>query len=184
MSEVVTAAEWGSKDKSLFTCPSGAVIELRRLDRATLIMCGRLPQVLVEKVVNAYGEVAQTPATLEGVAAIKQTAILPTMIDAYLIAGVSRPKVVLSNADEAKGEKNVRDIPDEDRKAIFAELSKGSPSVPVETESGEVTLDALAEFPDAGQGTLGPAIGRDSEGVQSQTVEFVRVAGSDSSAGL
>lgn len=177
MSEEITSVQaWARAARSLFTCPSGAVVELRRIDRETLIMCGRLPQVLVEKVMRAYAEIEQLPATEAGAASVKQSSVLPTIIDAYLIAGVSKPKVVLSNADEAKGQVNVHDIPDEDRRAIFAELSAGSPSVPVATETGEVTLAALAEFRTDRQREPATTSSNDSPDIRREVIELVRAS--------
>lgn len=185
MSELNKGSIWRQRGVSEFVCPTGEVVELRRLSKEMLLMSGRLPAVLVERVIEALqamGKLAEggeesASLNLTDPGSAEKVKAMPALVDAYLIAGVARPRVVYDGADESKGEINVHDIPDADRLAIFHELANGSPSVPVKTDEGEVTHEAIANFPAGGQLPAGNAARGDGEDVRVAPLAAVGAQG-------
>lgn len=167
--EVISASEWKKKSRNLTTCPSGAVVVIRRISLATLAMSGRVPEVLLGSFlegIKALDEL-QGNKNKEDITPSQLAKSTPVM-DAVIIAALESPRVVLDNPQD--DEICVRDIPDEDRLFIFNQALKGSPSVPVEMEGGEVSVDDLQTFREDGEFL---STGEDGEGVQSEAVAAI-----------
>ena len=169
------ASEW---KKSLYAdvlCPSGATVKQRRVPREALLTCGRLPQPLMEKVIESYkivDEASESQSEAERDHAAKQQLLKsPDVVDAMIIASVDcDPRVVWSGAREELNEINIRDIPDEDRIHLFHNAEAAMPDLPVQTESGEVPLSSIDSFRPERPVSVLVSDGTEPEGADQQVV--------------
>ena len=135
-------AGWKKRAQAEVKCPSGEMVTIRRVPKEALLTCGHVPAPLMEKVIKAY-KVADEQFG-DGQPSLEQLLAMPDIVDATLIACLVEPRAVAGEPGE--DEINVRDIPAEDRVFLFTEAQKSFPQIPVQTEGGETTLQALTDF--------------------------------------
>jgi hypothetical protein len=170
--EIISASDWEESASIVFACRSGRKVRVRRVTQESLLLCGRLPQALLSRVLQMFKDIGKLspPESAEGFET-EQVAAMPDVVDAYLIAGLDGPFAVLGPADTSKNQINVRRIPDEDRMDIYGYIQAGCPDIPVKLESGgETSVEALANFPDGGGGQDGTSTSEDGKDVRRETV--------------
>jgi hypothetical protein len=177
-----SATEWRAKADAQreaqavpLELPSGATVMVSRPPIALWVAHGRIPQTLTEDLhrvfVETEGDPDEVEEAFEEIGEKRSGAILVFMRDAVKAACV-KPRIVETPASEE--EISPADIPLEDFSAIFAWVIQGSPSVPVKTADGEVSVQSLRNFRQRG-GAAKPPRARKSRGKVRKTAK--RTAG-------
>ena len=141
------ASSWRQRATAEIHCPSGETVTVARVPKEALLTCGHVPAPLMEVVIKAYRMLDERSADAQPTT--EQLLAMPEIVDATLIAALryNNPRAVMGAAKD-ETEIDVRDIPAEDRTFIFTEAQKSFPQIPVQTEGGETSMEALAKFPD------------------------------------
>ena len=146
-----SAAEWKRAAQSTaeavaqLTLPSGFVVDVRRPPLATWLMSGRVPETFISEAIGAggKGETAEASvARLEGAELMQMLVFVRDVV----AAAVVRPRIVVGAAEDSDDEIDPSAIPEADFFHVFAWVMKGAPSVPINTVSGEVSVEALNSF--------------------------------------
>jgi hypothetical protein len=165
------AKDWKSKFKKSHEAEATAEIELngfkfigRRPPLDVWIRSGRMPQSLFEAMLKLQkGEIQEVSA--ESLGSTDTMALLRFQRDLLLYA-VFEPKIVLENAgeDEVLYQDLVENEP-ELAEAIIAWVMKGCEGIPVKTEKGEVSVEALNGFRQKRPGGIPIGVGVNSSDV-------------------
>lgn len=147
---------WQKRAVTKFVCQSGNEVMARRSSPSLSLKANRYQRVLKkieDKDVNQVIEKMQLlpDDELESLTDFAAITIEDSVVEPALSL---KPK---------QGEFSPHDIPPADFWEIFMWISKGCPSIPVETKEGETTVEAVSNFPG---GQVDPDVGAGSEQVQ------------------
>lgn len=156
-----TAEVWGECARLEVHPPelakAGRSCFVKRMDVQGLLMSPRLPGPLLTAVIQLFKELdnsdlAPTAALSLATLPVEEAAQMPELVNAVLIHTLDGPFGVFDNPDPAKNQVDVRRLPDKDRMFLFTGAMSDWPELPVQTEGGEVSIEALKEFPVVGEG--------------------------------
>lgn len=158
MANVTSIADWRKKNEVVqrdqptvpLLLPSGVTIEACRPPLDEWIASGRLPDSLVRTYLAAHPgpETEHAPAVEEVDQATALESI--TAMRRLVCATVVNPRV--AENPETEDVMALADMPTKDFFFIYQWALGGSPSLPVKTEEGEVSAEALANFRDKAGG--------------------------------
>jgi hypothetical protein len=146
--EIISGAELRRKARRRVTCPeTDNKYLMRRTSMAVLLRSNTLPENFVSKTLIELGGAEQQERALTD----NDLRLLEDAAQIVITAAMLSPRIV-ENA-EAEDETEYEDIPQGDRRYLYAWVKGEVPDSPVETIEGEgVTVEAVQTFPD-GEGS-------------------------------
>lgn len=134
------AGEFKRKIEKTF---AGFTCIVRRIDMEEWMASGAAPQGLVEAVIRIM-KPGQSLAleNVSGDIAAKMTSVKQSLI----CYAVCDPKIVTGDTEPDADSIHYVEIPMAAREEIYSWIMRGSSGIPIETEGGETTLEAVTNF--------------------------------------
>jgi hypothetical protein len=141
---------------------TGETFIVRRVAVDAWIMAGRIPETLAREVLSAWQQVREADAAIGNMSVDQMLSGLNVVRDLVVYACVS-PKLVTGDveADPDKDEIHFAELDPEERTALISFCMTGNGATPLEATNGNLTVEAVASFPESRERSEPVSIGQD-----------------------